>query len=209
MLERSYRVLGGIGEHWKCLDDQHDLAGEREKCLEDVQTPRGWYTNSREQVLSPGCHRRRDDAREDDAIDEGRLPWPQGEDASDISRNQIIPRADEAREQVSHGPFDARLQSPPGARRTKAVGDLEPRDFSAQLTPVIRGSFVGNHDDEVDVGDVREPATGGAPEKDHADERLLDLRASPYERVQIGLDTWQTLQAMRRVRSWQDRHTYQ
>src|SRR5436190_2979717 len=138
MLQRPHRVLSRIGEQWKGLDNQHDLAGEPEKRFEDVQSAYGWHQHSRHQILSPGCHGGSDDAREDDPVDEGCLPGPQVEYSSDISRDQIFPGADETGEQVSDSPFNARLQSSRGMRRTKPMSDLEVRDLSTQLTLAFR-----------------------------------------------------------------------
>ena len=75
--------------------------------------------------------------------------------------------------------FDARLQNSRGMRLPKAIGDLEALDRGAQRPLALRRCLVGNDDHEVHIGNTRKPATRRTAEKDHADERLLDLCANP------------------------------
>jgi hypothetical protein len=85
MLQRSHRKFRGIGQNRKHHDAQYDLADEREKCFEHIRLLNGWHRDSRNQILSSDRHRGRNNARQNDTVNEGRLPSPKIEERCYVS----------------------------------------------------------------------------------------------------------------------------
>jgi hypothetical protein len=190
VLQRRHGVFRGIGKNGKRHEAQSQLARECEQRFEHVQTPDSRHHDPGYEVLSGYCHRRADDTREHDAIEERRLPSTQAEYSPDVSHEQLLSRADATGKQVSCRALDAPPHCARTVRRqrTKSMGNFEARDGVTHSALIVRGRLVWQHNNEINVRTIRESTFRRTAEKNQTDGREADLSAFLYDLVHVNLD---------------------